>query len=260
MKTKLELAYEKYLNEFSIPKITPYIVCDSEQKKQDVTVYTIETERSILKPLHSITKQFNEYSQQIKELYSSTLGDEKVTSLYMDGKPHTEGSFQNRVNLQSERWENGYPFSAFEIVNKEESEISEHNVVIGYEVIGNGCKPNAGEIAILIAEKFQGLRFGHEVVGAITGGYGQYLFNKESVVNKGLPSESVFTRVLATANIHNVASNKIFEQRGFSNIGETEKWGFTRNEWELKYTPNEISSYNIENPVEISGIVELWQE
>ena len=58
----------------------------------------------------------------------------------------------------------------------------------------------------------------------------------------------------------NKPSNILLEQGGFSNTGHTEKWDFTRNEWELKYTPSETTSYNIEKAIDISGIVDLWQE
>ncbi len=235
---KLKSPMEKYLEKFSKPQI------EFEQNDEGVEVAYIYTERFTGESLYSSKENFNDFSEKIKSLYSVTFADPIVMEKFASGTVRNEESFQNTVKLQSLRCANQYPFSAFFVMD------NNNDNAVGYEVIGNGDQPNAGEVAYLFNKDYhrsQAIQdVGYECVGALVLEYGSEQHKRGSMVNQRYNEETdefengeVFTKVQATSRIDNPGSSKILENLGFKHIGDSFKFGHDRYIWEKDYQAEE---------------------
>ncbi|MFP3018015.1 MAG: GNAT family N-acetyltransferase [Candidatus Tisiphia sp.] len=224
--------YERICGEFD--------VAIGEENKDGILKSYIDTNRFHAESLHTTENDFTNFSDQIKQLFNVTFADPAVMSQYATGKVNTQEEFVKRINEQSFRWNNGYPFAAFLVTDKS------NDVVVGYEVIGNGSKEHVGEIAYLFNKKYHRdatkQHVGYENVGALILGYGKELAKKQAYVNKTYDKESVkfvggeiFTTVQATTLKTNTASKKILENLAFKLVGESYKHEGDRYEFELQY-------------------------
>lgn len=200
----------------------------------------IYTERFRAEPLCTDKTQFEDFSDQIKILFSVTFADSHVMKKYATGKIRTEQEFEETVKSQSLRWSKNYPFAGF-IITEQNTD-----AVVGYEVIGNGSKNNTGEIAYLFNKDYHNSidkkYVGYENIGALVWGYGAELATNQKLVNQFYDTElkqfiegSTFTTVEATARIDNIGSKKILEYLGFKEIGIINKYDYDRHKFELNY-------------------------
>ncbi|WP_425360931.1 GNAT family N-acetyltransferase [Candidatus Tisiphia endosymbiont of Stenodema calcarata] len=214
-------------------------VAIGEENEDGILKSYIYTDRFRAESLYTTEKDFVNFSDQIKQLFNVTFADPAVMSQYATGKVSTQEEFAKRINEQSFRWNNGYPFAAFLVTDKS------NDVVVGYEVIGNGSKEHVGEIAYLFNKEYHrgaATHVGYENVGALILGYGKELAKKQDYVNKTYDEKSVkfvggeiFTTVQATTLKTNTASKKILENLAFKLVGESYKYGGNRYEFELHY-------------------------
>ncbi|MFU7503392.1 MAG: hypothetical protein ACE1S7_08490, partial [Candidatus Tisiphia sp.] len=154
-------------------------VAIGEENEDGILKSYIYTDRFRAESLYTTEKDFVNFSDQIKQLFNVTFADPAVMSQYATGKVSTQEEFAKRINEQSFRWNNGYPFAAFLVTDKS------NDVVVGYEVIGNGSKEHVGEIAYLFNKEYHRgaaaakQHVGYENVGALILGYGKELAKKQ---------------------------------------------------------------------------------
>jgi len=164
---------------------------------------------------------------------------------FATGTTRTPEQFQNTVNLQSMRWEKGYPFAAFIVTDKETG------AVVGYEVIGNSGIDNTGELAYLFnkhchrSNTIQNV--GYENVGALSLVYGESLFKAKKKINQTYNEErqefesgSEFIKLQATTRDDNPASKRILEKIGCKYIKDDFKFGHNRHVFEKEYTETPV--------------------
>lgn len=227
-KASIAVEYEKKCGKFSV-----------ERDKDDGRTY-IYTERFTAEPLYTDKTRFEDFPTKIKDLFVATFADSRVMEKFAIGAVRTEQEFEGTVKLQSLRSSHNYPFSAFLVTD------NATDVVVGYEVIGNGSKSNTGEAAYLFNKDYHrsGAKkyVGYENVGALILGHGAELYKNNAVVNQVYSEETkrftggtTFTTVSATARLDNIGSVKILESLGFSEVGRTNKYGHDRHEFELNY-------------------------
>ena len=231
---------ELYLSKFSTPPSVSYEdIADSPRGK----IVHIETERFIASSLYSSKKTYDEYSENIQQLYKLTFADPIVMEKFVIGTARTPEpfQFQGLVNSQSMRWEKGYPFAAFMVTDKET------DTVVGYEVIGNTGIDNTGELVYLFnkhyhrSETIQNV--GYENVGALCLVYGESLFKAKKKVNQTYNEEkqkfdygSEFIKLQATARDDNLASKRILEKIGCKYIKDDFKFEHNNHVFEREYT------------------------
>lgn len=228
---------ELYLSQFSTyPTVSYEDILDSHRGK----IVYIETDRFIARSLYSSKKTYEEYSEDIQQLYQVTFADPIVMEKFATGTTRTPEQFQNTVNLQSMRWEKGYPFAAFIVTDKETG------AVVGYEVIGNSGIDNTGELAYLFnkhchrSNTIQNV--GYENVGALSLVYGESLFKAKKKINQTYNEErqefesgSEFIKLQATTRDDNPASKRILEKIGCKYIKDDFKFEHNRHVFEKEY-------------------------
>jgi RimJ/RimL family protein N-acetyltransferase len=139
---------------------------------------------------------------------------------FADGNVKTKEQFESTVNMQSLRWNNGYPFAGFIIKDNSTDDI------VGYEVIGNSGIRNQAEMAYLFSKAYHRSDkvkdVGYENAGALCLEYGRNLYNSKSLVNQSFDQDkakfeggNLFSSVTATARDDNPGSYKILEKLGF---------------------------------------------
>jgi RimJ/RimL family protein N-acetyltransferase len=247
----------KYLERFEQPEISVENLIDSRKGQKVI----IDTSRFTAKSIISAAKNYEELSEPLKQLYKVTFGDTDVVKTFGTGNVHTTESYFNRVELQSQRWINDYPFAAFIMRHKDTDD------VVGYMVIGNGFKDNtpidhSGEVSYLIAKRFQNSGYqenstigqqnfqhvGTECVGGLILGYGQKLYEESKMINQVFSKTSekfeggtVFNQVLGTAKVDNPGSIKIMQNLGFEIKSTSELYGSERYTLVKDYNSIEIS-------------------
>ena len=204
----------------------------------------IYSDRFIAETLYSKEKQYAYFSDDLQELYKETFANPSVMTLYAAGIAKAPEEFEKIVNDQSLRALYHYPFSAFIVYEKE------FHKPIGYQVIGNSVKTNAGEIAGLLSKDFQNSstkkHCGFENAGALVWGYGNSLFKKKVFVNKIFNDKEKkfeggqpFTTIYATARLNNIGSYRILQNLGFRENKISNIHGNNRYEYELGFNdPN----------------------
>eukprot|EP01103_Thecamoeba_quadrilineata_P018012 TRINITY_DN6640_c0_g1_i1.p1 TRINITY_DN6640_c0_g1~~TRINITY_DN6640_c0_g1_i1.p1 ORF type:complete len:240 (-),score=4.04 TRINITY_DN6640_c0_g1_i1:72-791(-) len=230
-----------YLEKFSRPTISFEDMLDIKKGK----IFYIETDRFTAHSLHSSIDTFDDYSDEIKKLYEITFSNSRVMEKYKAGRTRTQEQFQDLVNDQSRRWEHAYPFGGFIVTNNDTDEI------VGYEIIGNGRNENTpinntGEMCYLFNPSYHRSDVikdvGYENIGALSLEYGQFLFQRQELVNQDYNYKndkyedgSVFTKLLATVRDDNVSSKRILEKIGCDYISDQYKHGYNRHVFEKTY-------------------------
>lgn len=213
----------------------------TEIENENRSITYINTNRFTAHTLYSEKLRFEEFSDKIRELYYLLFGNHDVMAMYTNGLPQTEAEFTNRIITQSLRSKHNYPFSAFIIEDNESGD------VVGYEIINDGTSDNAGDISYLISKKYHrsaGMKdVGYENVGALIWGYGLELYSqgasinqKYNVAKKCFEDGAEFKKIEPTVDIRNIASIKILENLGFTQVKQVEKFGHQRYEYVLDYT------------------------
>jgi len=216
----------EYQSLFSCPHISEESI--DESSRGGIIVY-IETYRFTAKSLYSPKTKFDEYSDEIQQLYKVTFCDKTVMEKFVSGVTKTQDEFVTNVNLQSLRWSYGYKFAGFIITD------NSNDNVVGYEVIGNSGISNKGEIAYLFNKDYHRTKdmqnVGYENVGALVLEYGKELYKSKQLVNQGfnhdktaLIGEEALKGVVATAKDDNLGSCRILEKTGFFYTYDTFKF------------------------------------
>ena len=133
-----------YKAKFTWPHISTESIPDTRYGK----IVYIETERFTAESLYSSRKTFDTFGDDIQKLYSVTFGDKAVMASFADGNVKTKEQFESTVNMQSLRWNNGYPFAGFIIMDNATDDS------VGYEVIGNSGITNQAEMAYLFSKAY----------------------------------------------------------------------------------------------------------
>lgn len=171
-----------------------------------------------------------------KEEYEWLICDRQVVNKYADWATRTVPKLLETSNtlhtMYSDRWNSNYPFSSFAVRLKEPKD-----EFIGHIVLGNGGKPGTSEIAYLFhhtSKQGKGLwrkGFGTEAVGAVVQEYAPELVNKQYLV--GGEKKQALEKIVATSRLDNLGSEGILKALRFSVVGQTQKFGALRNEWEI---------------------------
>ncbi len=212
----------------------------SSSVEDDICKIYIHTERFIAKTLFSKETKFDDFPDEIKDLYKVTFLDPIVMEKFGPGTPESVEKFEERVNLQSFRASLGYPFCGFVVLDKE------NDNVVGYEEIANDSESNPVAVAYLFSKDYQrssGKKYvGYENVGALIYGYGVKLYNENVLVNSSYNKKShkfegwsIFSTVYATARTDNYASQSILTNLGFSHISTTSEIYEARHMYQLNY-------------------------
>lgn len=202
----------------------------------------IYTQRFHSYSIYTHENKYENYSNNLKELYQLTFNDPVVMEKYATGEVRTQEFYENLINLQSLRVSKNYPFHAFIVCD------IESDVVIGYEVLGNSGIDNVSEVAYLFRRDYcrnnEKKYVGYENVGALIWCYGERLYNEQKhFVNMNYDNQtkqfidgSIFKSILATSRTDNLASEKILRNLGFKETRIIEKFEHERFEFKLDYS------------------------
>lgn len=173
-----------------------------------------------------------------KEEYEWLICDRQVVNKYADWGTLTVGKLLEKSavlhTMYTDRWNSKYPFSSFVVRFKELK-----NEFIGHIVLGNGSKPGSSEIAYLFhhtSKQGKGLwrqGLGTEAVGAVVQEYAPELSTKKYLVGSDPAQRQPLEKIVATSRLDNLGSEGILRNLKFSVLGQTEKFGAIRNEWEI---------------------------
>ena len=199
----------------------------------DVPITYIHTERFVAETLYTSEANFDDFSDQIRDLYRLTFADDFVMERFGTGKIKTPEEFVDVVTRQSLRALNNDPFSVFIVTNKSNDE------VVGFEGIVNSVGANKRETFYLFRQDYQRHKgiyenVGYENAGALIWGHGEEL-SKQALESQEFVARETFTGVYATARTDNWGSIKILENLGFTKRGVTEKFEAPRYEYVLDY-------------------------
>lgn len=199
----------------------------------DVLTTYIHTERFVAETLYTSEKDFDNFPEDIKNLYRVTFADSFVMQRSYTGKTKTPYEFADIVTRQSLRALNHDPFSAFIVTNKLNDE------VVGFEGITNRVSANQIEIFYLFRQDYQRHKgiyknVGYENAGALIWGHGEGL-SKQVIANQEFIGGEAFTGVYATTRTDNWGSIKILESLGFTQQRITQKFEAPRYEYVLDY-------------------------
>lgn len=210
---------------------------NTDNDKYEVNIYT---ERFHAFSIYSDETKYELYPNKIKELYNVTFNDNEVMQRYAKGTTYTIESYEERINAQSLRVAKSYPFHGLLVCDRLT------DVVVGYEIIGNGSNDHIAETAYVFRKEYQRSgekRYvGFENVGALIWGYGEKLY-KEGVhlINRDYDEElfdftggTNYKSILALVRPDNPASAKLLSNLGFEMVGKQDKLGHER----LKYQVN----------------------
>ncbi|WP_417904771.1 GNAT family N-acetyltransferase [Candidatus Tisiphia endosymbiont of Micropterix aruncella] len=195
-----------------------------EEDENGVLKSYIYTERFRAESLYTTENDFANFPDKIKQLFNFMSADPVIMERSATGEVSVE-EFVERVHEQSFLWNNGYSFATFIITDES------NDAVVGSEVISDGSKDHAGEIAYSFNQEYRRSNtkkyVGYENVGALILGYGQELAKKQAYVNKTYDEQlkkfvggEIFTTVEATTSITNIASKTILERLAFKPFGE----------------------------------------
>ena len=232
----------EYTQNFSsMPEISSDSIPDSRFGK----ITYIYTDRFKAQSLYSPKEKFDEFGNEIQQLYRVTFGDPEVMAKYSHGNVRTPEQFEVTVNLQSIRWNYGYPFSAFMVTDKDTDKI------VGYEVIGNSEVRNQGEMAYLFSKEYHRgenwKNVGYENIGALCLEYGKSLYDSKQFVNKSFNKTystfeggEIFNGITATSRDDNIASYKILGKLGFCYKEDNFKFGHNRHIFDKFFITDEV--------------------
>ncbi|WP_250311808.1 hypothetical protein [Rickettsia endosymbiont of Oedothorax gibbosus] len=116
MKTKQEIAIELYNKTFYDTTVQigerQYFTSDD----REIKLPCIETERFVAKAIYSLATNYAGYSKELQQLYTNTFANSDVVGKYASGNVYSVDDYVARINTQSARWLQGYPFAAFGLV------------------------------------------------------------------------------------------------------------------------------------------------
>lgn len=187
-------------------------------------------------------------SPKIVEDYQKLFGDSKVMSLYATGATKTPDQTAERVEGWIKRWQQGNPYSAFAMYDRESEAFVGHMIAGGGEDTHYDETPNAGysEMAFLLRKEMWGQGYGKQGAAALVREYVPWLQKHNYQVATGVEGDKVKHRPLvwltATARIGqdgeekflNHASIRILTGLGFECKTTGEKFGHYRGYFGLK--------------------------
>ena len=218
-------AREVYVDGFGKPTVK------FEEDEQGLHV-TITTDR-----LHicSVTEQdVDNYDRYL-------FGDSTVMRTYGTGEVKDREYSEKRISGWAKRWRQGNPFSGLAIWlkprkpqhddDKPEEEQDENMEFLGHVVLGGGDEPNSSEIAYLIRADRWRKGYATEAVGAAV----LYFAREMALAKYKLPGakQQEFERIIATTRTDNPASFMILKELGFQVYKQSNKYGHTRDHYEL---------------------------
>ena len=145
------------------------------------------------------------------------FGDANVMEKFATGQPYDEKKTRERLEIWKARWKNHDPYSAYAITDKSSGDF------IGIIVLGHSERGQS-EASYLIHQKFWGQGYGSEATDAVF----QSLVPK--LMLRGYTLEHApLKKIVATARIHNPASQKMLIGAGFKEEdGVINKYGGLR--------------------------------
>lgn len=178
--------------------------------KQVLANFYLETARLIIRPVKIEDELY----------YQKLYQNSEVMSSYAEGHPREQAIIKRTVEINVDRWERGKPFSCMTI------ELKESHEFIGSIYISTFARnDNTGILGYLLLPQYWGQGYASEAV--------KFLIEKYlPQINNGQYSEQI-TSVFAYANPANIASIRILKKMGFCEIGQMQKFGTERNEYQL---------------------------
>lgn len=166
----------------------------------------------------------NEKDKAVFDLYSNP----EVYKRIGPGKaPDLNVITKNRV-LRTERWKNPnkvVPSFRIEIENKDKKRIAAGMIICGLDVTNIGQK-HCMDLSYIVGEDYWSRGYA-SAASLITMNYLNDLYESGKLD---------YSLISATARIDNLASNKVLEKCGFNLKGKTEKFNFSRNEYEYEFS------------------------
>lgn len=189
----------------------PEIYFSNDQSGLSVTVATDRLR------LRSIEANEEEYGR-----YSALFGDKTVMEKFATGKTETPQEIIRKIKeTWAHRWRERDPYSGFAVFEKNTSEF------LGHIELEHSA-PGEAELIYLFNRSIWGKGYGTEAALAIVE-YARATIQKGYILD-GKPLK----RIVATARIDNIASNKILRETiGMQFLGKKEKFGALRNHYVL---------------------------
>ena len=165
---------------------------------------------------------------EVEDYQNYLFGVAKVMEKYATGKTKDKAYTEQRIAAWVDRWREKNPFAGLVVRLKPQGYQAEGEF-LGHVVLGGGDELNSSELAYMIRADRWRQGYGSEAMGAAV------LFFAPEMAQRGykLPNKEPFERIIATSRKDNTASVRILNKLGFSVYKQTDKYGHTRDHYEL---------------------------